>query len=261
MKHSTSWGNVADWYANYLADTNSYHSQVVLPNLLRVMELNRADTVLDLACGTGFFSEVFHAQGARVTGVDIGKELIALAKKHASPEITFIASPAHKLESIPSKSIDKIALVLAIQNIKEVKETLAECKRVLKEKGMLFVVLNHPGFRIPGGSSWEWDPPTPKATDGRGEKMYRRIDQYMSEKTVEITMHPGAKPSEKTVSFHRPLQYYMKLARSAGFGITRLEEWISHKQSEKGPRQKEEDRLRKEIPLFMLLEFTALSSV
>ncbi len=244
MKQNTSWGSVAEWYAKHLEDKDSYHSQVVLPNILRVLDIQKGQHVLDLACGTGFFSEAFYAAGAQVTGVDIGKELISLAKEHASKDIAFYVSHAHELKFIEDKSIDTIALILAIQNIKEVKEIFIECKRVLKQDGRLIVVMNHPAFRIPGASHWEWS----------GDKEYRRIDLYLSEKSSEIVMHPGSAQSEVTVSFHRPLQYYVKLARAAGFSITRLEEWISHKSSEKGPRQKEEDRLRKEIPLFMMIE-------
>lgn len=248
MKKDTSWGKVADWYQGYLSDKDSYHSQVVAPNLLRVMEIKPREKVLDLACGTGFFSELFHAQGAEVVGVDIGKELIALAQKNASKDITFIVSAAHTLTGVEDNSIDKIACVLAIQNINEVQETIAECKRVLKPKGKVFLVMNHPAFRIPGNSAWQWDEAQ--------KKQYRRIDAYLSEKAVEIVMHPGSKPDEKTISFHWSLQYYVKLARTHGFVISRLEEWISHKSSEKGPRQQEEDRMRKEIPLFLLLELT-----
>ncbi len=251
MKKDTSWGKVADWYHNHLSDKDSYHSQVITPNLLRVMDVSAADTVLDLACGTGFLSEVFHSRHAKVIGVDIGAELIDLAREHASKDITFFVSPSHKLSFIKTGSITKIAVVLAIQNIREVRETLEECKRVLVPGGSLFIVMNHPAFRIPGGSSWEWDSKT--------NRQYRRIEQYLSEKTVEIAMHPGREPSEKTVSFHRSLQFYMKHARGAGFALTRLEEWISHKTSGFGPRQKEEDRIRKEIPLFMMLELTSSS--
>jgi hypothetical protein len=50
------------------------------------------------------------------------------------------------------------------------------------------------------------------------------------------------------------MQDYMKALSSAGFAITRIEEWISHKKSEKGPRQEAEDRARKEFPLFLAIE-------
>ena len=45
-----------------------------------------------------------------------------------------------------------------------------------------------------------------------------------------------------------------KLFSKNNFAVTRLEEWISHKVSSPGPREKEENRSRKEIPLFMCIE-------
>jgi ubiquinone/menaquinone biosynthesis C-methylase UbiE len=246
MKKSTSWGNVADWYFKHLATEDSYHKQVILPNLTRMMNIEKGEVILDLACGTGFFSEIFHSLGGKVIGVDISKELIQLGREHANSEISFYVSKAHELKDVTDQSINKIACVLAIQNIQEVKETFTECRRVLKPGGKIYIVMNHPAFRIPGGSSWQWDE--------EQKRQYRRIDQYLSEKKIDIAMHPGADPEEKTISFHRSLQYYFKLLGNAGFSVSRLEEWISHKSSELGSRQKEEDRIRKEIPLFVCLE-------
>ena len=66
-------------------------------------------------------------------------------------------------------------------------------------------------------------------------------------------MNPGNKNSRKTYSFHRPLQVYVKSLVKNGFVITKLEEWISHKESQKGPKKKIEDNARKEIPMFMCI--------
>ena len=55
----TSWGNVAEWYDKHLNDDNTYHSQVVLPNLLRVVDLGSNESLLELGCGQGFFLEKF----------------------------------------------------------------------------------------------------------------------------------------------------------------------------------------------------------
>ena len=68
-----------------------------------------------------------------------------------------------------------------------------------------------------------------------------------------MDMHPGISGSAKTLSFHRPLQYYFKALAKAGFAVDRLEEWISHKASDSGPRAKAENVARKEIPLFLYL--------
>jgi SAM-dependent methyltransferase len=127
--------------------------------------------------------------------------------------------------------------------------TFTECARALKPGGRFIIVINHPAFRIPGRSSWEWDE--------KEAKQYRRLDAYMSEDQNKIDMTPGkSKVADKrfTVSFHRPLQSYFKALAKAGFAVTRLEEWISHKESQKGPRAMEEDRMRKEMPLFLCLE-------
>jgi ubiquinone/menaquinone biosynthesis C-methylase UbiE len=245
-KDETSWGKVAGWYDEHLTTSDdSYHQKVILPNLLRLTDIKKDERVLDLACGTGFFSKAFADAGAQVVGVDISKELIAIAKKNNS-SINFVVSGADNLSFAQDLSIDKIVCVLAIQNIAEVKKMLEECARILTSHGKMYIVMNHPAYRIPKGSSWDWDEKT--------QQQYRRVDYYLSEKKIAIAMHPGKKDSEETISFHRPLQYYTKLFHNAGFVMSRLEEWISHKESEKGPRQNEENRIRKEIPLFMCIE-------
>ncbi len=250
-KKDTSWGVVADWYADHLEkDPDSYHLKVVLPNLLRLVDPQKGEKILDLACGTGFFSREFAAVGAQVTGIDISKELISIARKSSPLAITYHVSSADDLSVVPDKSIDKITLVLAIQNIEPVKKMLEECMRVLVPGGKMSMVMNHPAYRIPKGSSWGWDE--------EGGEQYRRIDKYLSESKELIAAHPGSEKSEETVSFHRPLQYYFKLFNNTGFAVSRLEEWISHKKSEPGARQKEEDRMRKEIPLFLYVEIKAI---
>ncbi|MDO8442907.1 MAG: class I SAM-dependent methyltransferase [bacterium] len=250
--NKTSWGKVAGWYSDLLEkEEGTYQKDLILPNLIRLMDIKRGDVVLDLACGQGFFSREFLKAGAKVMGVDVARELIHLASEITKKEMPdakaeFITSPADDLSFIKEKSIDKIVIVLAIQNIENVAGVFKECQRVLKPSGKLFLVLNHPAFRIPKQSSWQWDEKT--------NDQYRRIDQYLSESKIEIQMHPGDKPEEKTISFHRPLQYYFKFLGKNGFAVDRLEEWNSNKKSQPGPRAKAEDKIRKEIPIFMFLE-------
>lgn len=236
---------MAEWYESHVGSADSYHQTVILPNLIRLIDLKFGQRVLDIACGSGFFSEEFRKAGAKVRGVDISPELIGLARKQY-PNVSFEVAAARSFPSVKNQSIDIITIILAIQNIQEVKEMLAECARVLVPKGKIYIVMNHPAFRIPGASSWGWD-------EAAG-RQYRRVDQYLTEKKIPIKMHPGSDPKKETLSFHRPLQYYMKLISNGGFALTRFEEWLSPKKSQNGPRQKEEDRMRQEIPLFTALE-------
>ena len=235
MGKSTSWGKVANWYNNLIEqDENSYQRRLILPNLLRLVELKRGEMLLDLACGQGFFSRELAKSGAKVIGVDISAELINIAKQDKNVE--YHVSSADKLDFLKDKSIDKVVIILALQNIEKVGETLREVSRVLKEKGRLFIILNHPAFRIPKVSSWGWDEVK--------KVQYRRLDSYLSESREEIQMHPGDKPWEKTISFHRPLQFYFKALNKHGFSVSKLEEWVSNKTGEPGPKKEAEDRAR-----------------
>ncbi len=248
--NKTSWSAVADWYDTYLEVTpDSYQAMVIAPNLLRVLALKKGECVVDIACGQGYFTRLFADAGAVATGADISKELIATAKKRA-PKIEFNATPAHKLLFAKDASVDAVTIVLAIQNIENIADVFAEAKRVLKPDGRFVLVMNHPAFRIPKRTSWGWDEAT--------KTQYRRVDGYLSAATIPIDMHPGAAKSAQTLSYHRSLQDFFKALTKSGFAVTRLEEWISHKKSEKGPKQKAEDSARKEIPMFLMIEVSKI---
>ena len=76
-------------------------------------------------------------------------------------------------------------------------------------------------------------------------------------KMVEIK-YKDENDKKYTYSFHRPLQFYFKIFSKHHMAVRRLEEWNSHKKSQKGPKQKAEDKARIEFPMFMMLEVIKL---
>lgn len=281
-KDNTSWGNEAQWYDDYLADSDSYQRQIIMPNIVRIINPAPGKKVLDIACGQGLFSESMIDKGASVVGVDISPELIAIAKdrfvnKASSVSLnfskdsfkdSFIVSPADKMTSagIPEKSCDSAMCILAAQNIKEFDVALKETSKILKPYGKLVIVLNHPCFRVPKQSDWHFDAegggpegdPSYTLVNGKKSGRYGRVVySYMSEGVIKIDMHPGEQDRRKksyTTSFHRPMQIYSKWLANAGFCILRIEEWTSHKKSNPGTRELADKRSKKEIPLFMCIE-------
>lgn len=245
-KPKTSWGGVANWYDNLLHQEGTFQKEVILPNLTRLMHIRRGEKLIDIACGSGFFSRAFEHLGAEVVGADISKELVDIARKESSPRIAYKVAPAEKLGFIADKSFDKAVIILAIQNIEHYQKALKEASRVLKSGGKLYLVLNHPTFRIPRASGW-------KFTE---EAQVRFVEKYLSEFSISMRMHNQQTKGEETISYHRPLTSYVKALFTAGLAVTNLEEWISPKVSDSGPRAVAENNARKEIPLFMLIEAT-----
>jgi ubiquinone/menaquinone biosynthesis C-methylase UbiE len=243
----TSWGNVSEWYDKHLeTNEDTYQAKVIAPNLLRLLGIVKGKKLLDIACGQGYFSRLLRDAGAEVSGIDISSELIMYAKRREGEGIEYVVGSADNLSHWKKGVFDAAFCVLAIQNIENVPGVLSEASRVLKSDGRFLLVLNHPTFRVPQHSDWGYDE--------KKKVQYRSVDRYLSEEMVKIVMNPGKQGSVTTITFHRSLQFYFKAFHKAGFAVTRLEEWISHKASERGPRQAAEDRARKEIPLFMAIE-------
>ncbi len=240
-----SWQSVAPWYDEYLeTNPDSYQAKVIAPNLLRMLSLQKGEAVLDLASGQGYFSRLFAEAGATVTGIDISEELIVRAKEKGG-SIRYAIAPSHDT-GLKKESFETIVTVLAFENIKNIDETVFEMKRVLKKQGRAVIVLLHPTFRIPQHSDW--------GVDQKKQVQYRKVEKYLSEVAIEIMQNPFRGGEEKTVTFHRSLQWYMKIFKKHGFAITGMEEWISHKKSQIGSKKELEDRARKEFPMFLALE-------
>jgi SAM-dependent methyltransferase len=243
----TDWGSVADWYDGVVEGDNSYQKNVIEPNLLRMLGDIKNKKVLDIACGQGYFSNLMSLSGAEVTGFDLGADLIKIAKEKNKKVNFQVLNAENFAENIKDK-FDIAVCVLALQNIENAKKVLENAKKILNTNGIFIIILNHPAFRIPKVSSWHND----------NDIQYRRVDAYMSESKIKIDMNPGSNSNkEYTYSYHRPLQYYFKLFSNTGFAVTRLEEWISHKESQDGPRKAAEDKARHEFPMFMCIELTA----
>ena len=248
----TSWQGVKTWYNKIVgSDGHYYHEHVVMPGVLKLLQLKPDNSLVDLGCGQGVLSRNIPPV-ADYLGLDLSAGLIGEAKrKNKKPQFQFetvdVARPIHQAEPIFTHA----AIVLALQNMENAQTALNNAARFLVPGGKLVIVLNHPCFRIPRQSGWD--------VEGRTKIQYRWINKYLSPMKIPITMHPGkmrdsrsSENSAVTWSFHHSLQDYSQMLNKAGFVITKMEEWTSDKESE-GKAAKQENRARAEFPLFMAL--------
>lgn len=243
---STSWEAVGEWYGSHLSAPGTYQSEVVWPGAMRLLGVGAGKTFLDIACGEGSFAQLIVKQGGAVVGVDAAPTLVRQAqnKKIRDSEF-FVADAGGSIAMYNGKTFDGAAIVLALQNMSDMNSVLANVSKVLKRNAPVVIVLNHPAFRVPRQSSWGFEE--------ERKMMYRRVDSYLTENAIPMLMHPGDAPDVKTTSFHRPISSYITSLAANGFMVDAMEEWISHKESTSGPRAKSENRIRKEVPMFMAI--------
>lgn len=251
--NKTSWQNVDKWYGSLVGTQGHfYHQEVIFPKLLPLLQLTHNDRLLDIGCGQGVFSRVI-PQDIEYTGIDIAQGLIAQAKKESvCQKHRFFCHDLMKPWPLEKKSLFTCAAcILALQNMAYPERIFSELAPRITSQGRFAVILNHPCFRIPRKSRWNFDEPSKTQT--------RELFAYMTPQEIPITAHPGKKNSATTWSFHFPLSHYCKIAQEQGFSIELIDEWVSTKKSEGGAKVWE-NRARKEFPLFMCLIFRKNSS-
>lgn len=224
-----------------------YQRDIVFPGAERLLKPIKGGVYLDLACGQGAFAKrLAKDPSRRIEGLDASPSLIEVAKQGAPKNARFhIGDATNFAHLFPSKVFDGIVCNLAIQNIDPIEPLFADTARVLKPEGAFVITMNHPAFRQPRQSGWGWDE--------ERKLQYRRVDKYLSEYEMPIIAHPGSAPHLKTFSYHRPLSIYINALTKHGFMIDALEEWVSNKISDSGPKAKAENIARKEIPLFLAI--------
>ncbi|NGX38320.1 MAG: Demethylmenaquinone methyltransferase [Chlamydiae bacterium] len=236
----TSWESSAKWYDETVGQKGHYyHENVIFPKLLKMMELEKNDKVLDLACGQGVLSRKI-PKIVDYVGVDISKSLIKAAKiREKGANRRFFVQDVTKKWAFQERDFTHGAILLALQNLEDPLSALKNTCKHLVSGGKLFLVLNHPCFRIPRQSHW--------GIDEAKKMQYRRMDAYLTPQKIPIQMHPGV-----TWSFHHSLSAYSKMLREAGFCILEMQEWVSDKKST-GAKARMEDRARREFPLFLAI--------
>lgn len=244
-KRDTSWQKVAGWYKNIVRDDGHYyHQHVVIPSSLKLLNLAKDSSVLDVGCGQGVLTR-YIPKDIEYYGIDNARLLIDAARVvDKNPHHQFFISDATKPFSFEKKDFTYAILMLSLQNMEYPELVIKNISSYMRIGGKLLIVLNHPSFRIPRQSSW--------GIDEQNKLQFRRINRYLSPLKIPITAHPGRQQSALTWSFHHPLSDYSTYLYNAGFCIEKIEEWSSDKESV-GKASKMENRSRAEIPLFMAI--------
>jgi len=112
--------------------------------------------ILDVGCGTGKLVSFLNKNGFQAKGCDKFPKAVSIAQKNNNKN-SIIKAPATNLP-FSNRSFDLITSISAIEHLtpRETKQFLQETHRILKHKGLVFIVtpnFNSP-FRYLRGKNW-----------------------------------------------------------------------------------------------------------
>lgn len=205
------WDDVALQYHKLVGNNGDiYHKTYLNPVILKLIQPIKNTKILDLACGQGYFSRILAKKGASVIAIDISPKLIKIAsdfEKNDPLGIQYAILDTTHLKNIKDKSIETIVCNMALHDIKNVKQTIRECSRVLRSNGIIVFSIIHPLYDV---SIMKKD----------AEGYYKIMRHYMS-KLILPNLLFG---SSGITSYHRPIGYYTEILRSYNFDIQEIKE-------------------------------------
>jgi ubiquinone/menaquinone biosynthesis C-methylase UbiE len=202
----------AQWYDESVrGETNV--GNFALPYLFELMGAVGGRSVLDLACGQGRIARELARHGARVTGVDLSGQLLAIARQHEEQEplgIHYVQDNAEQLLSIGDLEFDGVVCNMALMDIDDLSAAVSAVRRVLKAGGWFVLNITHPCFQSPGAQWLE----APDGTVSREIHVYFQEGFWRSDNSQGLRNKVGA--------HHRMLSTYLNAFVAAGFVMARM---------------------------------------
>ncbi len=122
----------------YRSPKGSYVGDLERELLTDLMRPERGESLLDVGCGTGYFSFYFYQLGLKITGLDNSEEMLNVARSKIKKkgDIEFISGEATSLP-FSDNSFDIVTLITSLGFIKEPSKAIREAFRVASKRVVL----------------------------------------------------------------------------------------------------------------------------
>jgi 2-polyprenyl-3-methyl-5-hydroxy-6-metoxy-1,4-benzoquinol methylase len=217
--------NAAAWDARMADEGNDFVNVLCWPAIVRLLNPQPGQSILDAACGNGIFSRRIAALGADVVAFDFSAELIKFARlrKHSSSSLltyhVLDATNEPALLSLGGHAFDSVLCNMALFDISDVEPLFRTLPKLLKPGGVFVFSLTHPAFNNASAVHLA------EQMDDEGEikTIYSvKISRYMTPYNAHGVAVRGQTLPQ--VYFERPLQYYLNQGFQNGFVVDGFEE-------------------------------------
>ncbi len=104
-------------------------------------EQNLTGKVLELGCGNGTYTKVIAHKAQEVFATDFSEEMVSVSKTKLDPlkNVCVEQQDCFSL-TYPDSSFDAVVMVNLLHVVENPEDVIKECKRVLKQQGILIIV-------------------------------------------------------------------------------------------------------------------------
>ncbi len=100
-------------------------------------QIHPGGRILDVGCGTGYFSQILRSKGFQVIAMDLASEMLTQSKKN-DPTLSIQRADARAIPFL-SNAFDAVISIETLRYFKDPNPFLSEIKRVLKPDGVAFI--------------------------------------------------------------------------------------------------------------------------
>lgn len=211
------WDTNAAFWDERMAEGNAFHLQLVEPAVLELLELESAQTVLELACGNGQFARKLASLGARVTATDFSPAMVERAQAHTEPfndQIAYRVADAtdeHALRALGENNFDVIVCNMAMMDMSAIAPMFRAAPALLKPRGRFVFATMHPCFNSNNPAFTAES----REENGSVREIYAlKLEQYLSPRAYQGLAMLGQPVPH--FYFHRPLHELLGEAFRAG---------------------------------------------
>lgn len=232
----------AQGYIKWLGSEDGQTQKEILGSAIKTTLPAGNQTVLDAACGSGWFTASLSQLGHNTQGCDESEALIKYAQS-TYPHISFKQCSLEEPLPYPDGHFDTTILNMAIQDLNDPQKALSNLTKVIKPGGALIITIPNPAYAYPVGV-WK------RGIIGRLLDRKPTL-KLRPEPTEEYKMN---KSKLSWSNYWRPFKFYTNALPNVGFKILETREL-------KSDRDSDHFSLRYQLyryPLFLLLKCVKL---
>jgi len=228
----STWDKMASNWISPEAEEEYHHTNLILPVVYRMLDVQKNENILDVACGEGTVARYLAKLGAKVTGIDISKMIdIAMDRENEDKlGISYLKMAAEDLsDAFGTGVFDKIICNMALMDIADYKLTIKNISTILKEGGFFVFSITHPAFAWPTTTSIRIP------TDSQRNEDKRKIALNYYDERPTLIRFGWDTPS---LAFSRPISKYVNELVKNNLEIVEMSEpQASEEIVEKYPRE------------------------